>query len=62
MKDPGPNGFINLLDSEGTDYIIKDGVVRKSILGNNGNFDFTNPNIYKGIVPLSMFGIGLNNK
>ena len=35
------------------DYsIIGNGVPRKSLIGNNGNFDLTNPNIYRITLPI----------
>lgn len=38
------------------DFIIHKGTPRKSILGNNGNFDLSNKNIYKGLMPLGITG------
>ena len=38
----------------GDDYIIGKNISRKSLLGNNGNFDLSNPNIYKGITPFAV--------
>ncbi len=40
-----------------TDVIIHEGTPRKSLIGNNGDFNLANPNIYKGL--LYPFGIGL---
>lgn len=46
----------------GDDLVLGANVPRKSLRGNNGNFDLTNPNIYKGLVPLGLFGVtGLYN-
>lgn len=38
----------------GDDYIIGKNIPRKSLLANNGNFDLSNPNIYKGITPFAV--------
>lgn len=35
----------------GGDYVLGEWTPRKSLLGNNGNFDLANPNIYKGVLP-----------
>lgn len=62
--DPGPNivpkkssfyvgGISNNWLIPQNDIILRDGTVRKSLLGNNGNFDWINPNIYKGLLPLA---------
>lgn len=37
---------------KGNDIIIGKNTPRKYLLGNNGNFDLNNPNVYKGIIPL----------
>lgn len=50
---------------KGDDYIFGEDVPRKSLLGNNGNFNFTKSNIYKGLIPFALpLGIGysLSNK
>ena len=44
------------------DIIINDGTARKSLLGNNGNFDLSNPNIYKALIPLGLVTTFYNNK
>lgn len=44
------------------DIIIHAGTPRKSLLGNNGDFNMHNRNIYKGVIPLSIFSLGLANK
>lgn len=44
------------------DIILKDGTVRKSLLGNNGNFDLSNPNMYKGLIPLGLVSTFYNNR
>lgn len=59
---PGKNGLPQALPNEelsqyynrvfnGDDYIFGEDVPRKSLLGNNGNFDLLNPNIYKAALP-----------
>lgn len=47
-----------------TDVVIHPNTPRKSILGNNGNFDLSIKNIYKGLVPFLIGGTarGLNEK
>ena len=60
---PGNNGIPNMLDREqlhdyykrvfkGDDVALGKDVPRKSLLGNNGNFDLSNKNIYKSLFPL----------
>ena len=60
---PGNNGIPNILDREqlydyykrvfkGDDVALGKDVPRKSLLGNNGNFDLSNKNIYKSLFPL----------
>ena len=57
----------NVIEGNGqrvTDIVIHEGTPRKSVLGNNGNFDLSNPNIYRGLLPF-IFGstaYGLTNK
>lgn len=64
VRDPGPEivpkkssyyvgGISNNWFVPQNDIILRDGTVRKSLLGNNGNFDMINPNIYKGLLPLA---------
>lgn len=36
------------------DFVIHKGTPRKSILGNNGNFNLNNKNIYRGFIPLGI--------
>lgn len=55
--DPGPNRPFPVLNTVSTDIIVGNGTVRKSLLGNNGNFDFQNKNIYRGLIPI----IGLSS-
>lgn len=67
---PGRNGLPQEVPNEeithyidrvfkGDDYILGEDVPRKSLLGNNGNFDFTKSNIYKGLIPIALpIGIG----
>lgn len=50
----------NVIEGSGElvdDVVIHEGIPRKSLLGNNGNFDISNSNIYKGLIP---FTIGLS--
>ena len=42
-----------------TNFIIHEGTPRKSIVGNNGNFDLNNKNIYRGLIPFGVAG-GMN--
>lgn len=37
-----------------TDVVIHSGTPRKSVLGNNGNFDMSNLNIYKALAPFAI--------
>ena len=49
----------------GTETIVnhKPGNYLKSAVGNNGMFDMTNPNIYKGLIPaIGTYGLTQNNK
>lgn len=55
--DPGPNRPFPVLNTVSTDIIVGNGTIRKSLLGNNGNFDFQNKNIYRGLMPI----IGLSS-
>ena len=58
----GTTGINNIIEGNGdlvSDVIIHKGTPRKSLIGNNGNFDFLNPNIYKAGVP---FLLPLTNK
>lgn len=41
-----------------TDIIIHSGTPRKSLLGNNGNFNLLDKNIYRGLIPLGLIGLG----
>lgn len=57
VRDQGPDRFVwfnNADDALGTDYILKDKLPRKSVLGNNGNFDIKNKNMYKALLPLTL--------
>ena len=38
------------------DFVIHEGTPRKSIVGNNGNFNLNNKNIYRGLIPLGIIG------
>lgn len=42
----------------GDDLVLGQNVRRKSLYGNNGNFDLGNVNIYKGLIPI---GVGLSD-
>ena len=46
------------------DLILHSGTPRKSLTGNNGNFDLSNPNIYKALIPFLIGGTtyGFNRK
>ena len=46
--------YFSLLNQPYNDTVLGPGVPRKSLLGNNGNFDFSNPNIYKGLLPFGL--------
>ena len=41
----------NYMDFNDTEYVTNIPTNIKSAIGNNGMFDMTNPNIYKGIIP-----------
>lgn len=45
------NNVIEGLGTKVNDVIIHENVPRKSLLGNNGDFDFLNKNIYKMLIP-----------
>lgn len=55
----------NVLEGSGkvvNDVVIHSDVPRKSLLGNNGNFDFSDKNIYKMLIPTIIGGYStLNN-
>lgn len=38
------------------DFVIHEGTPRKSIVGNNGNFNLNDKNIYRGLIPLGIIG------
>lgn len=38
------------------DFVIHEGTPRKSIVGNNGNFNLNDKNIYRGLIPLGVIG------
>lgn len=48
------NNIIEGNNEKVTDVIIHEGTPRKSILGNNGNIDMSNKNIFKGLVPFAL--------
>lgn len=48
------NNIIEGNDNNVTDVVIHSGTPRKSVLGNNGNFDMSNLNIYKALVPFAI--------
>nr|DAG91838.1 MAG TPA: Lysozyme [Crassvirales sp.] len=70
---PGKNGLPQVIPNEelkhyvnrvfkGDDYIFGEDTPRKSLLGNNGDFDFTKSNIYKGLIPFALpIGIGYSS-
>lgn len=45
---------------KGNDVIIGKNTIRKYLVGNNGNFDFSNPNVYKLLIPGMIYGISRN--
>lgn len=58
----GPH-YLKNLNVPTNDFVIHEGTPRKSILGNNGNFDLNNKNIYRGFIPLGLIGgVGYGNK
>ena len=61
-KDALPNETVSDYISRkyiGDDMVLGQNVRRKSLYGNNGNFDLSTFNIFKGLVPI---GIGLSGK
>lgn len=63
VRDTGPrivpktsyfyvDGISNNWSFPQNDIILNNGTVRKSLIGNNGDFDWANPNIYKGLLPV----------
>jgi hypothetical protein len=56
----------NIIDEGLGDVTIvnhKQGNYLKSLIGNNGMFDMTNPNIYKGLIPAAgLYGLSQQNK
>lgn len=46
--------YFSLLNQPYNDTVLGPGIPRKSLLGNNGNFDFSNSNIYKGLLPFGL--------
>lgn len=51
----GPH-FNKRLSVPTNDFIIHKGTPRKSMLGNNGNFNLNDKNIYRGFIPLGIAG------
>lgn len=45
----------------GDDLVINEKVPRKSLLGNNGDFDLSNYNIYKSLIPTIIGGAYYTN-
>lgn len=45
--DPGPNKPFPVLNTVSTDIIVGSGTPRKSLLGNNGNFNLLDKNIFR---------------
>lgn len=55
----GDNGGIgNRRVFMGDDLVLGKDIPRKSLLGNNGSFNFSNPNIYRGLAPV---GVGMSS-
>lgn len=46
------------LKTQTSDFIIHNGTPRKSLLGNNGNFDLADKNIFRSFVPLGIITLG----
>lgn len=60
IKDALPNETIPMYISRkyiGDDLVLGQKVRRKSLYGNNGNFDLNNSNIFKGLIPI---GLGIS--
>lgn len=49
----GPHYKTNITSN---DLVIHEGTPRKSLLGNNGNFNINDKNIYRGLIPLEILG------
>ena len=47
---------------KGNDIIIGRNTPRKYLLGNNGNFDLSNPNVYKILTPLIEISYGISEQ
>lgn len=62
MRRMKPEIMWDLLNTPYRDTVLKQGTLRKSIIGNNGNFDLTNPNIYKGLIPIGILSGFLSKK
>lgn len=45
---------MDLLNTPYTDLVLKPGVPRKSLLGNNGDFNLSKHNMYKGLLPFGL--------
>lgn len=62
VKDNGPHLFKGskygdyFSGNEGNDVIINRKVPRKSLVGNNGDFNINNPNLYKALAPFLLIG------
>ncbi len=68
LPQPLPNEDFNTYHKRvfiGDDLVLGKKVRRKALLGNNGEFDITNPNIFKGLIPVglgsSTYLFNLNN-
>lgn len=65
VRDNGPHLFKGskygdyFSGNEGTDVIINRKAPRKSLVGNNGDFNINNPNLYKVLAPFLLIG-GMN--
>lgn len=47
---------------KGNDIIIGNNTPRKYLVGNNGNFDLSNPNVYKVLIPLISTSYGISKQ
>lgn len=62
VRDNGPNIFKGskygeyFIGNEGTNAVINRKVPRKSLVGNNGDFNINNPNLYKVLAPFLLIG------
>lgn len=59
--DPGPNKPLPVLNTVSTDIIVGSGTPRKSLLGNNGNFNLLDKNIFRIGLPI-ILGTNYDNR